>query len=148
MKTHESIQHEMNQERRAYQAKMARDIAQDRADKKVKRQPIVTKGSVQEFLNTQPADRVMQYVGRALVVLFKNQTADEQRTNDTVENNGVGFTGGDSYSGSLSAKSFIKFGKLQDWQTAKWTKKNAKGYSRLAKYHKQLDLAAQAKRAS
>lgn len=88
-----------------------------------------------------------QFIGRALVVLFNNQTEDEKRVNDTNQDNGVGFTGADAHSGCISAKYFLKHGTLQDWQIERWTKRNRRGVMRIAKYWRQLDQAAQQKRA-
>lgn len=99
-------------------------------------------------LSSEKPEKLGQFVGRALVVLFKNQTEAEKATNTTKVWNNMGFAGGDAYSGSLSAKSFLKYGELKDWQIEKWTKKNAKGRSRLAKYHAQLNRAAIAKKAA
>jgi hypothetical protein len=81
-------------------------------------------------------------VGRALLALLQRQTADEQRAADTREHNGVGFSGADAKSGTLTAKSFVKNGGLLDWQLEKWTKLASNGYPRLAKYAKQLNEIA------
>ncbi len=84
-------------------------------------------------------------IGRALVVLFKNQTATEKQVNTTQEHNNIGFTGADAWGGSLTAKYFIKHGTLLDWQVLRWTKNCKNGQSRLTKYWKQLNEAAKAK---
>ena len=110
-------------------------------------QKIVTRDSIQSMINQAIVAgdnaKLTAIVGRALVVLFRNQTADEQRVNETSEDNGIGFTGADAYSGTLTAKSYLKHKKLQDWQLDKWTKRSAStGYSRIAKYHSQLNQAA------
>ena len=47
-------------------------------------------------------------VARALVVLYNRQTVDEQQSEETRHLNGIGFTGADAYSGSLTAKYFLK----------------------------------------
>jgi len=106
----------------------------------------VTRDSLKEMLENPNREYVMHVVGRALVVLFKNQTRDEQSSNTTNKDNGIGFTGADAHSGSLTAKSYIKNKKLLDWQIDKWTKIARNGYPRLAKYHSQLNTAAEAKR--
>ena len=59
--------------------------------------------------------------------------------------NGIGFTGADAHSGCLTAKYFIKHGTLADWQVERWTKLSKSGFSRLTKYHKQLNEIAIAK---
>lgn len=109
--------------------------------------PIVTRESLQKMLNNPNRDKVKQVVGRALVVLFNNQTQDEKSMNTTNKDNGIGFTGADARSGSLTAKAFLKNNTLEDWQLDRWLKPAASGFSRLTKYHKQLNEAALAKRA-
>jgi hypothetical protein len=109
--------------------------------------PIVTRESLQDMLDNNPQAKVAQVVGRALVVLFKNQTRDEQAMNSTNKDNGIGFTGADAHSGSITAKYFMKHGTLLDWQVERWTRPAASGFSRITKYHKQLNEAALAKRA-
>jgi len=102
----------------------------------------VTRNSLQAMLDNDNPEYVAQVIGRALVVLFKNQTRDEQSMNATNQDNGIGFTGADAHSGSITAKYFIKHKTLMDWQVARWTKPASSGYARLAKYHKQLNTAA------
>jgi len=110
-----------------------------------KQMTLVTKDGLQAMLDTADADKRTRIIGRALVVLFKRQTADERQNNDVNVENGVGFTGADGESGCIGAKYFIKHGTLLDWVVDKWMKKNDKGFSRLVKYHKQLNEAAEAK---
>jgi hypothetical protein len=108
--------------------------------------PIVTRESLQKMLDNPNEKYVAQVVGKALVVLFNNQTADEKLANTTNKDNGIGFTGADGHSGCIGAKSFIKNKSLLDWQVAMWTKRSpTTGFSRLTKYHKQLNEAARAK---
>ena len=107
---------------------------------------IVTKDSLQTMLDSDNKTFVMHVVGRALVVLFKNQTANEQTANTVSVDNGVGFTHADGRSGCISAKTYIGKKHLQDWQVEMWTKKNDKGYSRIAKYWSQLNTAAEQKK--
>lgn len=103
---------------------------------------IVTKESLTSLVL---GDKGIQAVGRALVVLFKNQTNSEQEQNSTNLFNGVGFTGADAHSGSLTAKYFIKHNTLEPWMYENWIKPSSSGFPRIAKYWKQLDFAAQAK---
>lgn len=104
---------------------------------------LVTKNSLQEMLNN---DRLrMHVIGRALVVLFNNQLDDEKQSNDTRHDNGIGFSGADARSGTLTAKYYLKHRRLMDWQIEMWYKKNIKGFSRIAKYHGQLNDAAEVK---
>ena len=106
---------------------------------------LVTRDSLQAMLDSDKPAFVTQVIGRALWGLFLRQTEDEQVTNNTNKHNSVGFTGADAFSGSLTAKSWRKHGKLLDWQIAKWTKKGKNGYARLCKYHKQLNEIALAR---
>jgi hypothetical protein len=105
---------------------------------------IVTKELLTHMINNGP--RQTEVIGRALVVLFNNQTTTEQASNDTIEHNMVGFTGADARRGSITAKYFLRHNNLQDWQIEYWTRPNSKGTPRLAKYWRQLDKAAQAKK--
>jgi len=107
---------------------------------------IVTRESIQTMLENKDPLFVAAVVGKALVVLLNNQTRDEAASNVTNQHNGVGFTGADAYSGSLTAKSFLKNKTLLPWQVDKWTKPGKSGYARLSKYHKQLNEAAMAKK--
>lgn len=107
---------------------------------------IVTRESLQNMLDSEDRAYVTKVVGRALVVLFNNQTKDEQSFNTTNKDNGIGFTGADAHSGCITAKTFMKRGTLEDWQVDRWLKRGSRGYSRLTKYHKQLNAAAMSKR--
>lgn len=110
--------------------------------------PIVTRDTLQQMLDqAQTHEARARIVGRALVALFARQTAGEQAANTTDNWNTVGFSGADGRSGSLTAKSFLKHGTLLDWQVDRWTKKGVNGYSRLCKYHRQLNEIAEVKAA-
>ena len=87
----------------------------------------------------------MHAIGRALVHLLDRQTRIEAETNTTRVWNEVGFTGTDGRSGALSAKYYLKHGRLEQWQIDKWTKLNRRGVPRIAKYWKQIDEEAQRK---
>ena len=54
--------------------------------------------------------------------------------------NGNGFTGCDARSGSITAKYYLKYKTLQDWQLERWLEKN-----RICRYHRQLNEIAIAK---
>jgi len=101
----------------------------------------VTRESIIKMLNNPNPAYVQAVIGRALVVLLNNQTRDEQANNTTTQDNGIGFTGADARSGSITAKYFIKHHSLQDWMVEKWAKPNRRGIPRLAKYHAQLNAA-------
>ena len=103
---------------------------------------LVTRDTIRTMLRNPNARYVEVVVGRALVTLLQRQTDDEVRANDTRENNGVGFSGADARSGTLTAKTFARDNRLLDWQIAKWTKPAKNGYPRLAKYAKQLNEIA------
>ena len=105
--------------------------------------PTVDKAFLLNLLNSSDPNVRMHTVGRALVVLFKNQTDSEKAVNATRLNNGEGFTSADAYKGTLTAKSYLKNKTLTDWQVRPWLKGN-----RLLKYWRQLDNAAKAKAAS
>ena len=107
---------------------------------------IVTKDWINTYIATQPTMKVGAMVGRALVGLLDRQTTEEARSNTTNHQNGIGFTGADAHSGSITAKSFIKNGRLAQWQIERWIKPNSKGSARIAKYWRQLDEIAVAKR--
>lgn len=103
-------------------------------------QAIVTRESLQAMLMGPKAAEV---VGRALKAIFlTNQTEDERSVNSTKNFNGVGFSGADARSGSLTAKYYMKHGKLLSWQVEQWTKRQKNGYARLTKYYKQLNEIA------
>lgn len=104
---------------------------------------LVTKDSLIKMLEHPNRKYVIQVVGRALVTLYNNQTESEKRSNDTREHNMVGFTGADGHSGCITAKYFLRHKTLTDWQIEMWTKRNKQGVPRIAKYHAQLDAAAQ-----
>jgi hypothetical protein len=102
---------------------------------------IVTKETINSLLAKEQIR--VDVIGRALVGIFKRQTDAEQSSNTTNTNNTIGFTGADAFSGSLTAKYYMKHGTLQPWQVEKWLKPN-----RIAKYHRQLNEIAQEKKAA
>ena len=103
---------------------------------------LVTRDSLQALLERKPVETV----GRALVAIFKTgQTDAERSSNTTAVDNGIGFSGADARSASITAKYFIKHGTLQDWQVEQWTKVAKNGYPRLCKYVKQLNDIAERK---
>ena len=110
--------------------------------KRPKVKQVVTRDTLRTMLNNPNRKYVETVVGRGLAALLKRQTADEQRSNDTRVWNAIGFSGADARSGSLTAKTWIGKGRLEDWQIAKWTKLAKNGYPRLCKYAKQLNEIA------
>jgi hypothetical protein len=105
---------------------------------------IVTKDSLLQLLDCSP-ERKAQIVGRALVVLFNRQVEDEKTSNDTRHLNMRGFAPCDAYSGTLTAKYYLKHRRLLDWQLERWLAPTSKGYPRIAKYTRQLNEAANEK---
>jgi hypothetical protein len=103
---------------------------------------IVTRTSLQTMIDQADDIKVQHVIGRALVALFQRQTESEKSTNDTHNENDIGFSGADAKSGSLTAKYYLKHKKLEQWQIEKWTKRSKNGYARLTKYHKQLNDVA------
>ena len=105
---------------------------------------LVTRESLQSLIERKPTETV----GRALVAIFRAGQTESERSGNTAEDfNGVGFSGADARSASITAKYFIKHGTLLDWQVEQWTKPAKNGFPRLCKYVKQLNAIAEAKRA-
>lgn len=114
---------------------------------------LVTKESLQALIDAaytldNPNDRLQHIIGRALVGIYKRQTASEQVTHDTKEDNGVGFAGCDARGGSLTAKSYLRSQTLVTWQIEGWTRRASNGYARICKYAKQLNEIALEKQQS
>lgn len=84
-------------------------------------------------------------VERALIVLFRRQTAGERASNTTANWNEIGFTGADAHWGCRNAKQVIAGKPLGASQLGYWRKLNSKGVPRIAKYWAQLAEAAVAK---
>lgn len=109
---------------------------------------IVTKETLKQMLKNPNPRYVDMVLGRALVVLFNNQTETEKQANETKVYNEVGFTGADARSGTITAKYFLKHGKLSDWQREAWLRPDKHGTPRIVKYHKQLNAAAAKRQAT
>lgn len=106
---------------------------------------IVTKDSLNQMLvQADPAKRV-HIIGRALVALFERQTAAEQSSDATHNDNGIGFASSDARTGSLTAKSYIARQNLVQWQVDQWMRQS-RGYPRICKYARQLNEIAVEKR--
>lgn len=103
---------------------------------------LVTREWVRDYINNQPREKVERMVGRALIALMRRQTEDEQASNITNHSNSRGFSAADARSGTITAKSYLKWGRLKDWQLERWTRVCKNGYPRLAKYARQLDCIA------
>lgn len=99
----------------------------------------VSKEWMTTYVRTMPRHRVEHMIGRALVALLQRQTDFEQRRNKTSVANNAGFSAADAKSGTLTAKAFMKRGRMLDWQLQKWTRDTKGGTPRIAKYHRQLN---------
>jgi len=85
---------------------------------------------------------------RALMVVYQNQTYDEQAMEATVVKNGVGFTAYDAEFMSSLAK-WVESGRhLSAGQLRVLRKKNKSGICRMARYHRQLIEAIERKQRS
>lgn len=101
---------------------------------------MLTKSEIVELLRTND-----KAVARALLVLNKNQTVDEQRSEDTKYLNGVGFRPCHARMGTSMAKFVQHRGFLTEKQVAYWRRTMKDGNMRIAIYWKQLAAAAEAK---
>ena len=115
--------------------------------KKMSKPVLVTRTSLQRMLDNPDQEKVQHVIGRALVALLRRQTSAEQTNNATLVHNNIGFTGVDGRSGAITAKYYIKNKSLLPWQTRSWLKKGKNGFSRIAKYHAQLNEVAIARAA-
>lgn len=109
---------------------------------------IVSRESLAQMISQAQAagdtDKVHRIVGRALVQLFRRQTDSEQRRNDTENLNTVGFSSSDGKNGCITAKTFLKHGRLTDRQLDEWLAPNWRGtgFPKICKYHRQLNEIA------
>lgn len=108
---------------------------------------IVSKQFMLDFLATKDEEKVMHFVGRALVALFNRQVESEKEANSTKIENNRGFSSSDARNGSITAKYYIKNGKLLDWQIKLWTENSFRGRPRIVKYSEQLNEIALEKKA-
>lgn len=106
---------------------------------------IVTKDSLNEMLRSENKAYVHAVIGRALSAILQFQTNEEKNSNETHVWNNIGFNGPDARSGSLTAKYWLKHGKLEDWMAERWLKVDRTGYPRICKYARQLNMVAEAK---
>lgn len=85
-------------------------------------------------------------VARALLVLNRNQTADEQAAQNVKYCNGVGFRPAHARMGTSMAQQYAARGTLSPKQIAYWRARDVKGNMRIGIYWKQLIEAAKAKK--
>jgi len=106
---------------------------------------LVTKDSLNQMLMQADNAKRIHIIGRALVGLFERQTAAEQSSDVTTNDNGIGFASSDARTGSLTAKSYIARQNLVQWQIDQWMRPSH-GYPRICKYARQLNEIAVEKR--
>ena len=107
-----------------------------------KQPAIVTADSIDIMLGNANRNYVAATIGRALSALLLRQTTEEQSCSATLAHNGIGFTGADAHSATLTARYWKRHGVMLDWQIEAWSKQAKNGHSRLAKYHRQLNQIA------
>lgn len=107
-------------------------------------QHLVTKQSLTDLINNSDKEKQMKIVGRALVAILANQTAEEQSAEQTIEHNEVGFTGTDGNFGTRTAKFYAQHGYLGDFAMRYWLQQNKSGI-RITKYWRQLNNIANKK---
>ena len=113
--------------------------------RKPKKEVIVSKAWVKNYLEKQPLNRRIELVGRALSAIYARQTELERAALVTNVNNSSGFTAYDAEYGSVCAKYFNSVGTLQNRHYYYWTK-DIKGFPRIARYHRQLNEIALARK--
>ena len=79
-------------------------------------------------------------VMNALVIVFENQTEDEQRSELTMHDNGIGFSGADAEFMTSLAKQVYKSGSLSPKQM-NWARKIMKKYWKQVFQHYDGDLS-------
>ena len=102
---------------------------------------LVTKQWLADKIAANPSHTI----GRALVALFNEQTNEEKSSNTTKFRNGAGFAKPDARVGAIAAKTFLKNGKLEEWQLKVWLKPNKQNLPRIVKYVDQLNEIANRK---
>lgn len=102
---------------------------------------IVTRESLQAMLD-KDVNYAHRVIGRALVALYQHQTEEEKYCEEAHDSNDMGFNAFDAKVGSLHAKQYLKYGRISNEGVRLWLKKNKHGWSRLTKYHRQLNVIA------
>jgi hypothetical protein len=101
----------------------------------------LTKASIVALLETNDTA-----VARALLVLNRNQTTDEQNAQTVKYRNGMGFRPAHARMGTSMAQQYAARGTLSPKQIAYWRARDVKGNMRIGIYWQQLINAAQAKK--
>jgi len=103
---------------------------------------IVTKQSLKKLIDESNDTKLHHVIGRAIMVLYNNQTPIEQSTLSTRMDNSMGFAHCDARVGTLSAQAYISKQSLDPWMLRHWTKITSNGFPRICKYTRQLNDAA------
>lgn len=103
--------------------------------------PEVTK----EWLAAKIATDPSKVIGRALLAIYRNQTALEQSNSTTRFSNGIGFCKPDARVGSIGARMYEAHARIEPWVIEVWARKAKDGYPRICKYVEQLNAIATAK---
>jgi hypothetical protein len=108
----------------------------------------ITKSWIQSKLVNAKAKQdsrfLMHFIGRALLVLLKNQTTEEQSSSTVVEKNGIGFVAWEAEIGTSHAKFYQQKKFLTEKQYNFWLAEK-EGFARICKYYRQLNEAAKEK---
>jgi len=99
-----------------------------------------------EWLQIQLRVDTQRVLGRALMAIYKRQTAAEQSATTTKHNNGVGFSKPDARIGSIGARQYMNGDKVQPWVVEIWMLKAKDGLPRICKYAAQLNDIAEERR--
>ena len=100
----------------------------------------MTKANLTKYVRHQLATN-KHWAVRALVRIFQeNQTQDEQNSDSTTHDNGIGFTGTDAQFLSSLAKAQINYGRLTDKQMTFVFKKMPKYHAQVIKMSDQEQL--------
>lgn len=102
----------------------------------------LTKSNILRLLATND-----KAIGRALVVLYENQTFDEKQAKDAKHLNNKGFRPCHARMGTSMAEQFIRRGELSSKQIAYWRVPGKEGM-RIGIYTRQLIEAAERKAAA
>lgn len=107
---------------------------------------MLTKSNIEKVFKNENDYVKMNAVGRALVVLYKNQTKDEQNAEMTKYHNNMGFNSSDAKKGTGMAKFYLRNKYLTEKQVNYWLTPTKTRSSRIIKYWEQLAIAAEEKK--
>lgn len=104
--------------------------------------PAVTK----EWLAAKIKENPARTIGRALLAIYKKQTATEQALSSTVIPNGIGFSKPDARVGGIGARQYQNTSRLDQWCIDVWMRPARDGYPRICKYADQLNAISEEKK--